>query len=186
MATEDDLQKRYADILIQKFADHLQDSNYADATRAGAVAFIGDVIEEAQALVSPPAGYLETVQATLVAHQRLDIQGCVCGWAELGRSHPAHQVEMLRRAGVLNDPRTVVEWHPYDIDDKAATAPPDDQLVWIREWFYTEGTTVGFFDGSMRLWTGSDDVDVSHWALIPMPAGPTPDFEESDDDGDEE
>lgn len=45
----------------------------------------------------------EAAEAILVAHQRYDIQGCLCGWGELGRSHPAHQVAMLRRAGLLND-----------------------------------------------------------------------------------
>lgn len=39
--------------------------------------------------------------AILVAHQRRDISGCLCGWAELGKSHPAHQVAKLREAGVL-------------------------------------------------------------------------------------
>lgn len=40
-------------------------------------------------------------EAILVAHQRHDIQSCLCGWAQLGASHAAHQVDMLRRAGVL-------------------------------------------------------------------------------------
>lgn len=26
----------------------------------------------------------------LVAHQRRDIEGCRCGWSELGHSHPEH------------------------------------------------------------------------------------------------
>lgn len=38
--------------------------------------------------------------AVLVAHQRRDISGCICGWAKLGASHPAHQVAMLRSAGL--------------------------------------------------------------------------------------
>lgn len=37
----------------------------------------------------------------LVAHQRYDITGCLCGWAELGKSHAAHQVAMLAEAGLL-------------------------------------------------------------------------------------
>ena len=45
----------------------------------------------------------ETAQAILVAHQRRDIGSCLCGWAELGRSHPGHQVQMLAGAGVLAD-----------------------------------------------------------------------------------
>ncbi len=39
-------------------------------------------------------------EAVLVAHQR-HRGGCLCGWSELGRSHPAHQVAMLRGAGLL-------------------------------------------------------------------------------------
>lgn len=26
----------------------------------------------------------------LIAHQRRDIKGCICGWERLGHSHPAH------------------------------------------------------------------------------------------------
>lgn len=42
----------------------------------------------------------ERAHALLVAHQRHGA-GCLCGWSELGRSHPRHQVEMLTRAGLL-------------------------------------------------------------------------------------
>ena len=45
----------------------------------------------------------ETAQAILVAHQRRDIGSCLCGWADLGRSHPGHQVQMLAAAGVLTE-----------------------------------------------------------------------------------
>lgn len=45
----------------------------------------------------------ETAQAILVAHQRHTVRSCLCGWSELGRLHAAHQVEMLRAAGVLKD-----------------------------------------------------------------------------------
>jgi hypothetical protein len=45
----------------------------------------------------------EAAVAVLVAHQRMDITGCVCGWAVLGASHPRHQVAMLREAGLLAD-----------------------------------------------------------------------------------
>jgi hypothetical protein len=43
----------------------------------------------------------ETAEAILVAHQRRDYRGCLCGWSELGKSHPGHQVAMLREAGLL-------------------------------------------------------------------------------------
>ncbi len=48
-----------------------------------------------------PEGRL--AEAILIAHQRLDYRSCLCGWGELGRSHPAHQVAMLREAALLND-----------------------------------------------------------------------------------
>jgi hypothetical protein len=44
-----------------------------------------------------------TAEAVLVAHQRLDIKGCLCGWSELGKSHAAHQVRKLAEAGALAD-----------------------------------------------------------------------------------
>ncbi|WP_213002665.1 hypothetical protein [Winogradskya consettensis] len=40
-------------------------------------------------------------EALLIAHQRRDVQGCLCGWAELGKSHAGHQVGVLREAGLL-------------------------------------------------------------------------------------
>lgn len=47
-----------------------------------------------------------TAQAILTAHQRQDYKGCICGWSELGKSHPGHRVAMLREAGLLNDAPT--------------------------------------------------------------------------------
>jgi hypothetical protein len=46
----------------------------------------------------------ETATAILTAHQRRDHGSCLCGWSELGKSHPGHQVAMLREAALLNDP----------------------------------------------------------------------------------
>jgi hypothetical protein len=37
----------------------------------------------------------------LIDHQRRDFSGCICGWAELGKSHPGHQVAMLREGGIV-------------------------------------------------------------------------------------
>lgn len=46
-------------------------------------------------------------EAVLVAHQRRDFGTCGCGWSDLGRSHPRHQVDKLREAGLLAaDPAT--------------------------------------------------------------------------------
>ncbi len=43
-------------------------------------------------------------EAILISHQRRDIGGCLCGWAELGKSHAGHQVAMLSEAGLLPSP----------------------------------------------------------------------------------
>lgn len=42
-----------------------------------------------------------TAEAVLVAHQRATDRSCLCGWAELGKSHQRHQVAMLAEAGTL-------------------------------------------------------------------------------------
>lgn len=36
----------------------------------------------------------------LVVHQRQNASSCLCGWSELGKSHPAHQAASLSAAGV--------------------------------------------------------------------------------------
>lgn len=45
-------------------------------------------------------------EAILISHRRLDIKGCLCGWADLGKSHAGHQVAMLREAGLLAQDET--------------------------------------------------------------------------------
>jgi hypothetical protein len=52
----------------------------------------------------------ETAAAILTAHQRRDYRRCLCGWSELGRSHAAHQVAMLREAGLLADDPPAIAW----------------------------------------------------------------------------
>lgn len=42
----------------------------------------------------------DQVEAILIEHQR-HRGGCLCGWNELGMSHPGHQTEILRREGLL-------------------------------------------------------------------------------------
>lgn len=43
----------------------------------------------------------QQAEAILIAHQRRDVGSCLCGWAELGKSHAGHQVAVLREAGLL-------------------------------------------------------------------------------------
>jgi hypothetical protein len=58
-----------------------------------------------------------TAVDVLIAHQRRDAGSCLCGWAELGRSHASHQVDALREvfAGVWDEGyvsawRTIRRW----------------------------------------------------------------------------
>jgi hypothetical protein len=43
----------------------------------------------------------KAAEAVLLAHLKRDIRCCLCGWSELGKSHPGHQVAMLREAALL-------------------------------------------------------------------------------------
>lgn len=45
----------------------------------------------------------EAAELILVAHQRHNAASCLCGWAELGRSHARHQVAKLAEAGFLRE-----------------------------------------------------------------------------------
>jgi len=45
--------------------------------------------------------YVDLAVYLLILHQRKDSQSCLCGWGELGRSHPEHQANVLQLAGVL-------------------------------------------------------------------------------------
>ena len=47
----------------------------------------------------------QAAEKILIAHQR-HRGGCLCGWAELGKSHPGHQVADLREAALLKDALT--------------------------------------------------------------------------------
>jgi hypothetical protein len=76
-----------------------------------------------------------------------------------------------------------MEWRAYDRDDKPGTAPPIEQLVWVMEVFYTDGVTLGYFDGfTFRMWHGTDDCQVTHWAPIVTPGFPHELREAIDDD----
>ena len=63
-------------------------------------------------------------------------------------------------------------WTKYDREDKANTAPPEGELVWIVEG-YEPHVTLGLFDGfTMRMWYGTDDCHVGAWASITPPSLP--------------
>jgi hypothetical protein len=63
-------------------------------------------------------------------------------------------------------------WRRYDQHDRAKTAPPKGELVWVYE-EYEEGVTIGFFNGdTMCLWNGRDDYSITHWMHLPAPEPP--------------
>jgi hypothetical protein len=67
----------------------------------------------------------------------------------------------------------IADWRPFDYADKDSTAPKLGQPVWVHESFYEGGVTIGYFDGfTMRLWHGSDDCSVTHWAPMNYPHEP--------------
>lgn len=66
-----------------------------------------------------------------------------------------------------------VKWNKFDYGDKRNTAPPEDTLVWIVEESY-DLEKIGYFDGfTFRVWSGSDDCCVTHWAKLEYPNYPT-------------
>ena len=80
-----------------------------------------------------------------------------------------------------------VAWHAFDYENKDETAPPRElnyELVWIIETFYSNGVDLGYFDGhTFRTRSGSDDCNVTHWALIDYPEPPEGwDADEGDDE----
>ncbi|MDQ1053190.1 hypothetical protein QE394_001118 [Arthrobacter sp. SORGH_AS 212] len=42
---------------------------------------------------------MKTIAEVLIEHQRQSSSACLCGWSELGRSHPGHQAAALSAAG---------------------------------------------------------------------------------------
>lgn len=64
----------------------------------------------------------------------------------------------------------IVEWTPFDYDNKVNTPDPDE-LVWVKEG--DDEVTLGFFDGfTFRLWYGTDDCMVTMWAPVEFPEAP--------------
>lgn len=99
---------------VSPITGQLLDLKWIPADRPGAallyLAGLGDIVA---VVATPPdqarprpreaarMNTYETAEAILVAHQRRDCGSCLCGWSELGKSHPAHQVAMLREADLL-------------------------------------------------------------------------------------
>lgn len=67
---------------------------------------------------------------------------------------------------------TSVEWRQFDYFSKPATAPDENELVWVRE-ENDRAVTLGYFDGfTFRIWTGTDDCSITHWAPLEYPDAP--------------
>lgn len=57
--------------------------------------------EDPQRMPNNPQVGDTDVESVLIAHQRKDISSCLCGWAELGRSHASHVHRELEKHFVL-------------------------------------------------------------------------------------
>lgn len=71
----------------------------------------------------------------------------------------------------------MADWREYNRYDKKNTTPSaTGVLVWVWEAGFQgdPGVSLGYFDGlSFRMWWGTDDCDITHWAPIDFPAGPS-------------
>lgn len=69
----------------------------------------------------------------------------------------------------------MADWQMFSYDDKGNTAPTAYEVVWVVEEFYTNGVTLGYFDGFTfrTLADGSDDCSVSYWAEVDYPEPPS-------------
>ncbi len=57
--------------------------------------------------------------------------------------------------------------------DSTAPRPAPHIPVWVLDDYYHEYVTIGYWDGfTWRLWYGTDDCNVSHWAKIEIPDVP--------------
>jgi hypothetical protein len=69
------------------------------------------------------------------------------------------------------------DWVPFDYEVRPRDSqplPPENTPVWIYEEDYFVDVTIGYFDGfTLRSWTGSDDIHVTHWRHIVRPEPPT-------------
>lgn len=114
---------------------------------------------------------------------RVDRPCPACGWWTLSHRPGENLIDCgrcdrsLTEAEYRDHLEDVIKtnWNRFDYNDKPNTAPKHDNPVLIREDFYTDGVTLGFFDGyTFRMWAGSDDCSVSYWAEIHYPADPGP------------
>lgn len=77
---------------------------------------------------------IEQAAGVLVLHQRFSIDGCSCGWDDLGKSYSRHLAQALADAGLLP---TEVEWGVRDeetgqVDTFASRDLAEAELATIR------------------------------------------------------
>lgn len=82
----------------------------------------------------------------LAHHWPKPLASCLCGWAELGKSHSGHQVEMLRAAVGATEGQPVV-------------LLADGTLTVAERECAAEGHTTAVFDtdGTAEVWHDPDD-----------------------------
>jgi hypothetical protein len=82
----------------------------------------------------------------LIAHQRRDSESCICGWAELGKSHSRHQEAMVRAAVGATEGQQVV-------------LLGDGTLTVAERECVAEGHVTAVFDsdGTAEVWHDPDD-----------------------------
>lgn len=71
-------------------------------------------------------------EAILIAHQRCDVGSCLCGCAELGKSHAGHQAAMLSEAGLLSSPDDDLEQCQAETRSWDHFRPEQIDSYWIR------------------------------------------------------
>lgn len=67
----------------------------------------------------------------------------------------------------------MTDWRKFDQEDKPNTTPAPEVLVWVWEagFLGEPGPQIGYFDGHCwRMWWGTDDCDVTHWADLHYPS----------------
>lgn len=93
----------------------------------------------------------DPAEMILVAHQRYSIEGCLCGWSELGKSHAKHQATMLREAGLLAQ---------HDESSKGESVTPLKKLILDGLAIFTED-----FAGVRTLVCVAEGEDQANWLI---------------------
>lgn len=73
---------------------------------------------------------LDQVASVLIEHHRSSIEGCRCGWADLGRSHAAHVAAVLARGRLLaGQDQRIAAWEAVAAHPALAPAYDDGDVL---------------------------------------------------------